>query len=405
VPCPHCSHMQVLRFGGKAETYGLKWEPGRPDTAWYECEECHQAVKNSDKARMLLCGEWRPTRPADESESGQNSGHSKVRGFHINELYSPFVSFGELATNFLESSKLPETLRTFVNTSLGEAWEEDDDLPDTSEIELRAEEYNKVPSLALVLTCGVDVQGDRIELEVIAWSKHYESWGIERAIIYGDPSQPAIWQQVDLYLKREFDSEGGDKLRISCTCIDSGFCTEMVYKFVKDRAGRRIFAVKGVAGPGKAIIGRPLKNQYSRTIKVFPVGVDTVKDIILAHLRVENDGQSPFMHFPKTYGSDFYEQLTAEKCVTRHKGGQPVRVYVKVRPRNEALDIRVYNRAALELLKVNLDKLEEPLGAVKRIHTQEPTKKTDTTRSPVLDEIVSRMRSQGKRRRGFVNNW
>lgn len=396
VPCPHCGHMQILKFGDETTTYGLKWEHDDPKSVWYECENCHDKISNTDKARMLLCGEWRATNPEKYADN--------VRGFHINELYSPFVSFADLVANFLDSRRLPETLRTFINTSLGETFEEQEELPDITDIEIRAEDYAKIPAGVMVLTCGIDLQGDRVEIEVIGWGKNYESWGIERTVIYGDPSQLAIWQQIDLYLKREFDCESGEKLRISCTCIDSGFCTDMVYKFVKDRAGRRIFAVKGMAGPGKPIVGRPLKNQYSRIIKVFPIGVDTVKDIIIAHLRVENDGQSPYMHFPKTYGTDFYEQITAEKCVTRHKGGQPVRVWVKVRQRNEALDIRVYARAALELLKINVDKLEEPLGIVRRsVHTT--TAKQSPSRQPTLADVASRMHTQARKRGGFVNNW
>jgi len=395
VPCPNCQHYQYLKFGGKDEPFGLKWEPEKPEIAWYECEDCHKVIKNSDKSWMLLRGEWRQT--------GENLT-GNVRGFHINELYSPFVTFAELARNFLDSCKLPETLRTFINTSLGEAWEEVEDLPDINDIAKRAEDYVKVPRAVRVLTAGIDIQGDRIELEVIGWGKNFESWGIERQIIYGDPSQPALWGQVDLYLKREFEVDGGPALTISCTCVDSGYCTDAVYSYVKDKAGRRIFAVKGLPGPGRPIVGRPLKNQYSRVIKVFPVGVDTVKDIIYAHLRVENDGEAPFMHFPATYGPDFYEQITAEKCVTKHKGGQPLRTYVKVRQRNEALDIRVYARAALELLKLNLDTMDEPLGVVKVLYTN--VEKPKPRRQPVLDEIVRRMRSEGQKRGvGFVNNW
>lgn len=396
VPCPHCTHMQTLRFGDKTSEYGLKWEDGQPTTAYYECENCHKAIRNADKARMLLAGEWRPTNP---------DAPANVRGFHINELYSPFVSFAELAASFLSAVKLPETLRTFINVSLGETWEEKEDLPDISALELRAEDYTKPPSGVLALTCGIDVQGDRVELEVIGWGKLYESWGIDRTTIYGDPSQAAIWSQVDLYLKRAFESETGVELSIACTCIDSGFCTNMVYEFVKPRVARRIFAVKGVPGPGKPIVGRPLKNQYSRTLKVFPVGVDGVKDIIFAHMNVENDGQSPYMHFPKSYSTDFYDQITAEKCVTRHKNGQPVRTYVKIKQRNEALDIRVYARAALEMLKINLDKLEAPFGARQRINTPEKPK-APPRKGPNLDEIMRRMSSQGRKKGGgFVNNW
>lgn len=397
VPCPHCAHMQVLVFGDKTAEYGLKWDDGKPETAWYECIQCHARIHNTDKARMLLQGHWKPT--CHENMSG------KVRGFHINELYSPFVSFADLAENFLDSRRLPETLRTFINTSLGEVFEETEELPDITEIELRAEEYTKVPGPVMLLTAGVDIQGDRIELEVVGWGKHFESWGIERQTIYGDPTQPAIWNQIDLYLKREFEHEGGGALRIACTCIDSGFCTDQVYKYVRDKAGRRIFAVKGMAGPGRALVGRPLKNQYSRVLKVFPVGVDSVKDIILAHLLVENDGQAPYMHFPKAYGTDFYEQLTAEKCVTRHKSGQPVRVYIKVRQRNEALDIRVYARAALELLKIDIDKLAAPFGEVRASGVAISEPKQSPKRQPVLDEIMRRMRSEPRKRGGFVNNW
>ena len=124
VPCPHCGEYQRLVWAQ------VKWPEGRPHEAQYCCEECGALIDHQHKREMLAAGEWRAT-----SES------VGVAGFHISELYSPWVSWAEMAQGFLEAKKMPETLKTFVNTAFGEVWEEDAEKFEPHELMERAEDY------------------------------------------------------------------------------------------------------------------------------------------------------------------------------------------------------------------------------------------------------------------------
>ncbi|MDE2102456.1 MAG: phage terminase large subunit family protein [Patescibacteria group bacterium] len=395
VPCPHCGHRQHLQFGSPALEYGLKWEKGSPEHCWYECESCHEAILPQQRAAMIAQGEWKPTREA------------KVCGFHINELASPFVTWHEMILDFLDAKRSPETLRTFVNTALGESWSADDEPMDEQQISLRAENYSGVPEGVLVITAGVDVQGDRVEGEFVGWGKNHESWGIERFAIAGDPAQEQIWEQLDTVLRRHWSLPSGASIGVAAACVDSGYLTDQVYRFTKARLGRRVFAIKGVPGSGKSLVGKPLsaRSVLSRKIKVFPVSTDAGKDVLFAHLAVlpEEMGSGPYMHFPQSYAPEFYEQLTAEKAILRHKGGVGVRTYVKIRQRNEALDIRLYARAALEILKIDVDRLDEPFGVVKGQAIETPkAPERPNPRAQLLAQMQHRM---PQRKSGWVNNW
>jgi phage terminase large subunit GpA-like protein len=78
------------------------------------------------------------------------------------------------------------------------------------------------------------------------------------------------------------------------------------------------------------------------------------------------------MHFPDSYTEDFFDQLTAEKVVTKYHHGHARRIWVKARPRNEALDCRVLNVAALgALLSMGLDLTREAANLAARVHAVE----------------------------------
>jgi len=404
VPCPQCNYFQVLQFGGKDKTYGLKWEKDAPLAACYECENCHALLQDGEKQRMLLCGEWRATNTEPYP--------ANVRGFHCNELISPFRSWGRVAADFLAACHSPEQLQAFTNQTLGEAWQEPDEtVADTGELRARAEDYTKVPAPVKIITAGFDLQGTYAQAEVVGWGPNFESWGLEHAVFPGDPSQPQLWEDIDRFLTKSYARADGGQQRIFISCFDTGFMSDQVYRFVIGKAKRRIFGIKGVAGFHKSIIGNPLKNQYSRSLKIYPVGSDAVKQLIFAHLAIEDDdGAGPYMHFPRSYPPEYYDQLTAEKLLVVKKGGQPTRRYKKIRDRNEALDCRVYARAALELVHADL----ETCDVLDLVQTGELAPAATTAQrkgSPgsameaIIETMKNRQRNAGRDGRSFVNSW
>jgi phage terminase large subunit GpA-like protein len=192
--------------------------------------------------------------------------------------------------------------------------------------------------------------------------------------LYGDPSTPELWIQLDEILGQKFIHPQHGEMIIRSSCIDSGgHYTQQVYNYARQRAGRRVFAIKGVGGEGKPIIGRPTKNNIGK-INLFPVGTDTAKELVYARLKMTSEGAG-YCHFPSGRDPEYFRMLTAEKKVTKYFKGRPKREWVKVRQRNEALDCRVYATAALAVLNLNMEAVyKQAQNRVLSDETQRPPK-------------------------------
>ena len=343
VPCPECNHMQTLKWSN------VVWEEDKPETAIYTCENgC--IINESKKYWMLKNGEWRATKET-----------KKIAGFHLNEIYSVFSSWGAMAENFLEARKQPEMLKTFINTSLAETWQpEPEEVVEAEGLMAKRESYDleSIPDEALVLTCGIDIQKNRIECQVVAFSHNYEMWVVDYKIIYGSTGQMNVWDDLDKYLQTKFKTHSGRNLTIACTTIDSGFQTQMVYAFTKNKKGRRIFAIKGQSQSGKSVVGKPTKVGKENST-LYPVGSDTAKEVIYSRLASEY-GYST-LHFPSTVDEEYFKQLTAEQRFVKYVKGRKTLYWKQVRERNEALDTICYALAAAYILNPNFDLIEQRL--------------------------------------------
>lgn len=351
VPCPECNHKQTLKWSN------VVWEENKPETAIYTCENgC--VIHESKKNWMLKHGEWRATHKT-----------KKTAGFHINELYSVFSTWGSMAENFLEAKKQPEMLKTFINTSLAETWQpEPEEAVEPEGLMAKRESYDldSIPDEALVLTCGIDIQKSRIECQTVAFSHNYEMWVVDYKIIYGSTGDMNVWNDLDKYLQTKFKTHSGKTMTIACSAIDSGFQTQMVYAFTKNKKGRRIFAIKGQSQSGKAVVGKPSKvGKENNTL--YPVGSDTAKEVIYSRLASEY-GYST-LHFPHTVDEEYFKQLTSEQRFVKFVKGRKTLYWKQIRERNEALDTICYALAAAYILNPNFNLIEQRLltGNVKEV--------------------------------------
>ncbi|MEE9589355.1 MAG: phage terminase large subunit family protein, partial [Hyphomicrobiaceae bacterium] len=336
VPCEHCDKGQVLTWSH------VEWPEGQPDQAAYICKQCGVAWSEQDRLLAVRHGEWIAERP-----------EASVVGFHLSELYSPWSSMAAVAASFVESRRSHETRKTWVNTCLGEPYEEEAAKIDGHELASRAENWgDKAPLEVLLVTAGVDVQGDRLEVERVGWGINEESWSLDHQVLWGDPSDPDLWRRLDAYLLMPTIREDDLEMPVRTTCIDSGgHFTQQVYKFAKVRRRRRVFAIKGRAGVA-VVWPVTSRAKVKKVTQVVIIGVDAAKDAVYAALRVEHAGAS-FCHFPVGRPNAWFEQLTAEVVQTKYTRGFPTRVYYLSDGRhNEALDCRVYAYAALQSLNV-----------------------------------------------------
>lgn len=355
VPCPACKKMQTL------EWRNVVWDQDkdgnhRPDTARIRCEYCDHAFSEQDRWEAVAQGEWRATKP-----------FKGVAGFHISGLYSPWIDLETAVNDFLTAKHAgPEALMTFVNTFLGETWEEEGDAADEASLINRREEYPAdVPAGALVLTAGVDVQDDRLEVEVVGWNQDEESWNIDYRVFVGDPDGNEVWEDLDdLILNTEYQHENGHTLAIAATGADSGAHTSSVYEYVKRRRIKRVFALKGMGGEGRPIIEATRKKRTGKERRPVPltiVGVDDAKALVYSRFQVAK-GNPGYCHFPVERDTEYFEGMTAEKRVTKFIKGYARREWRKIKPRNEPLDCRVYALAALRLLNPNWKALARRIG-------------------------------------------
>ncbi|WP_437832206.1 phage terminase large subunit family protein [Niallia taxi] len=338
LPCPSCKEYQPL-----------KWAQIHFETVEHACKEC--GALHNEYEWKLQKGKWIAENPK-----------ARIRGFHLNELLSPWKKWKEIIQAFKDAKEDgPEAMKVWVNTSLGETWEEQGEQLDDSDLFNRTEEYTAdVPEGVKILTASVDVQDDRFEIEVVGWGLGKESWGIEYHTIRGNLSQPKIWEELDEYLSRSWSKNDGSKFSILCTCMDSGgHYTQEVYKFTKARETRRIYAIKGKStGKGEydPLVAGTTRAKPSKTLLVH-LGVNEGKSKVMSNLKITEFGPN-YCHFPKGkgYNEEYFKGLTAERLETRYERGVPYQVWVKTRARNEPLDLRVYNTAALEILNPNLEK-------------------------------------------------
>ncbi|OKP97792.1 phage terminase large subunit family protein [Paenibacillus sp. P46E] len=365
-PCPSCDELQALVW--KGIEYEYDEETKSCLKVHYRCEHCgipsqeHEWKKDYEKRAVWIAAKE----------------HPRNRGFHLNALAATInYTWKDAVNEWKEANRGGSSkLKTFINTVLAESWEEEGQKLEHEVLLNRREMYQaRVPEGVRFLTTAVDTQDTRFEIDVMGWGKGYSSWRVQRHIIVGDLNQQQPWDELDEFLSRSWRDAEGRTFRPVRILIDSGgHHTLKVYKFCKPRQGRNIYAMKGEEkGDGTET---PLLNGIStnNVVKatVIRVGVSEGKATVFASLQLEpgkpGSCRFPLPHpdkpDPFVYDEEYFKQLTAEQLVTRYEKGLPYTVWVKTRARNEALDLAVYNRAAIEMINPNFDlPLPDPVSA------------------------------------------
>ena len=337
VPCPHCNEKQVLEWAQ------IRWPDGEPIKAFYVCVHCSAEIQEYHKTTMLQKGVWIASAP----------GIGKPAGFHLSGLYCPlgWQSWGEIAVEFLEKHEDPFRFKEWVNTVLAQTWEEKSETLDADGFLERRENFGSsiLPDGVAVVTASVDVQDNRLEVEFVGWGQDEESWSLDYMVLYGDPSAPTVWSELDVLLQKSFShSRDVPDLRVRATAIDSGgHHTQRVYEFCKARQATRVWPIKGMAGQGRLIWPLRASRNNKAKVPLFLIGVDSAKEAVYSRLRIKEPGPG-YCHFPQDRDADYFRQLTAEKIRTKYIRGRQIREwYKRDGDRNEALDLRVYAMAAL----------------------------------------------------------
>ena len=340
VHCPHCSEPQHLVLANlRWRTELAEQAPGTTaqkivNAAWYVCPHCGAEIQEGEKTSLLAGGRWIADRP-----------HVKLtRGYHINALYAPIglgLTWRQVAQKWLDAQQDTSALKAFINTYLGEVWREEGSGADPVGLMSRLEQWQpeeirgRISPLRIV--AGVDVQKDRLEATIAAFSSGEECWVLDHIIIAGDTTGAEVWHD----LSEELRAAGVKK-----AAIDAGYNTSMVMDYCA--ATSWAVGTKGVAGNGRPLIeddrrrAARLRTRRKRGRPVEPIGVDQGKAIIYARLKILKPGPGCF-HFRSdpAFDDEYFAQLAGEELRTRAKNGRPFSEWVQIRPRNEALDCMV----------------------------------------------------------------
>lgn len=378
VPCPHCNKKQVLEFGGKEFSYGLKWVNNDPETAAYACKYCNalftqaEYMKISDKGIWIdAAGNWIDV----ETHEFRNSRNEIIRPQkHIAmdkmwTIYSPQTTWIIIAKEFIDAVKKAKhgdktDLKSFINTTLGEEYEEDVEQTDAGELQKRGEDFplQVVPIGGLILKAGIDIQKDRFELVVWAIGASEEMWTIDYQIIEANPTIQSDFDKLDPYLLRSYPHVAGTRLHIESAAIDTGNWTHQAYQYVRSRKliqnwvgleGKqhppKLFGTKGVGTAGKPISSKPSFvdiNAYDRVIKrglkLYSIGTEEAKTLFHNRLQLTQPGPG-YVHLSKHLPVEFFQHITNEVWALRYTKKGEVRSWEPRRSgaRNECLDCTV----------------------------------------------------------------
>lgn len=336
VPCPHCSRLQRLHWRQVKFDKDLPLDSEKADSARYECEYCGGMITDGDKADMLAAGEWR----------AESSGTRARIGFHLNALYSPWVTFRDAVAEFLEAKRTPETLMNFINSWLAEPFEQVSSSADAQKILDCRSRFTRgmVPDEAQMITGGVDKQKDCYYYTVRAWGENRRSWNIDHGIV---ATETELIQVFD----RAFYDESGRDHYVDLVLVDSGDDTDTVYDFCYINQG--LFAP--VKGSSTRIDARysfstiEKAESMAKGMQLVRCDGSYYKDMIFRRI-TSKKYQDWFVY--DGCDEEYAKQVTAEHKVIQQKNGRDSYVW-KTKSSgagNHYLDCEVYAACAADVM-------------------------------------------------------
>lgn len=386
----------------------------------YICPACQHIHGPETEDRLKLTARW--VRVKDEGDQSV--------AFRMSQWTSPFAKWNATLGEWTAAEGEAEQ-QVVTNTVFAKCWEGESDKIESHVLESRTEAFtDTLPARVRFLTMAMDVQGDRGEIEVVAWGPNWEHWSWVYDILPGEPEGTELWEQATDWWNSEWDHESGVVLRPLVFCIDASYFSKHVYAYVKHMQTHGIVPIKGMTGAGRDPVNQDLRQRRRRMARRMlaggppeMLGVDELKAMVYRSLSRPVVPDTPCGHHPNTRSTEYFNQLTAERrvAVPGTRGLRTTRVWVQHYPANEALDVRAYNFAAALLTELdpNTCPVQAATHATGNVRPPERVQNTTTAKDmqaaigveqsarkpvPAPDSIApSRRKTKRRSRGGFTD--
>lgn len=358
VPCPHCDHRHVLEW----ENFVGNIDPEHPERAHFTCPDCGCAIEEHQRAAMVRKGAWIAEHP---ERAGTH------RSFDLWSAYGPLQSWALIASEWIAAEGDPERERVVLNDTAGRPFHFKGDAPAWEDLRNRAGDSHYprglVPAGAVVLTLGIDCQGDRVEAQLVGWGRDKRRWVIDYFVIAGHVSEASTQAQLDQLLAQRWKTAAGALLGIDRAAIDGNAWTEDVWGWARRHPVSRLIMMRGANSEYAPLLMR-VKRETDRRGRKLPwskrfynVGVSTLKMGLYLRLAKIDPLAEGYVGLPRGLEDEYFRQLTAERrVVEKDKHGFPRPVWKKDPDQaNEALD--TMNQAEAAAINFGLRSMPESL--------------------------------------------
>ncbi len=401
IVCNECGESHVLDFEhvvwDEADSnWHIEYGTALPDTAVYVCPHCSCVWDDWQRKENIRNTVFTAIENGEKFGGWINTAEfSGIAGFmELSELYAclPGAGLSELVKAYLEaeyrSAQGDENARVvFQNSKLGRPYEFNDDRDNSEGLHQRAQEDEQsqheelvCPADGLLLTCGIDVQHDRVELVIRAWGRNEESWLVYYVALYATTScadkKDTVWAALESQVFGPIKHISGINIYVAAVSIDSsdGTTSDAVYDWVrtmqKRYPQRLVMAIKGASTGDPEIFATPKlkgvdhRNPKKQTkadrhgVKVYMVGTNKAKDWLAARIKLTGSGPGRF-HYYADVRRDYFDHMTAEAKVPSKRN--PSKKVWTLRPgrRCEAWDCEVYALHAARAKRIHLMKPDE----------------------------------------------
>jgi len=214
--CPHCGEEILLRFRDDEGEINIKWSDdakGDDDiinlatvesSAFYQCEECGGKIRDGHKSAMLRDGRWIP---------GKDNAEAGARSYHLSSLFSPVLTFGRIAVEYLKTQTTIEGQKAFANGWLAEPHRPAESDVNPAKFRKLEGGYDRGEIKGSFRLLGVDVQRDHFVYVVRGFDRDGTSYLLDNGTA---PSFPEL-----MAVAKRFDASHG--------VIDTGYRTAEMY--------------------------------------------------------------------------------------------------------------------------------------------------------------------------------